>query len=292
MALPIISADQRLSEKRCAKVALVGVPGAGKTSQIRTLDAERTLLVDTEAGDLSILDWAGDTLRPRTWPEFKDLVVFLAGPSPSASPEQAFSQAHFDHVCQKYGDPAQLAKYDTYFVDSLTVLSRMCLAWCKTQPAAFSEKTGKPDTRGAYGLLGTEMIGALTHLQHVRDKHVIYVCILEERLDDFNRRIYQLQLEGAKTSAELPGVLDEVITLAILKMEDGTPYRAFVTGADNTWGFPSKDRSGRLDPIEEPHLGKLIAKCLGHDAVARPAAHATAFPSASTPSPDFHASQE
>jgi len=292
MALPIISADQRLSEKRCAKVALVGVPGAGKTSQIRTLDAERTLLVDTEAGDLSILDWAGDTLRPRTWPEFKDLVVFLAGPSPSASPEQAFSQAHFDHVCQKYGDPAQLAKYDTYFVDSLTVLSRMCLAWCKTQPAAFSEKTGKPDTRGAYGLLGTEMIGALTHLQHVRDKHVIYVCILEEKLDDFNRRIYQLQLEGAKTSAELPGVLDEVITLAILKADDGTPYRAFVTGADNAWGFPSKDRSGRLDPIEEPHLGKLIAKCLGRDAVARPAAPAAAFSSAKTSSPDFHASQE
>lgn len=289
MALPIISADQRLSEKRCAKVALVGVPGAGKTSQIRTLDAERTLLVDTEAGDLSILDWAGDTLRPRTWPEFKDLVVFLAGPSPSASPEQAFSQAHFDHVCQKYGDPVQLAKYDTYFVDSLTVLSRMCLAWCKTQPAAFSEKTGKPDTRGAYGLLGTEMIGALTHLQHVRDKHVIYVCILEEKLDDFNRRIYQLQLEGAKTSAELPGVLDEVITLAILKADDGTPYRAFVTGADNTWGFPSKDRSGRLDPIEEPHLGKLIAKCLGRDAVARPAAPSTAFPNAT---PEFHASQE
>ncbi len=284
MALPIISADQRLSEKRCAKVALVGVPGAGKTSQIRTLNAASTLLVDTEAGDLSILDWAGDTLRPRTWPEFKDLVVFLAGPSPSASPEQAFSQAHFDHVCQKYGDPAQLAKYDTYFVDSLTVLSRMCLAWCKTQPAAFSEKTGKPDTRGAYGLLGTEMIGALTHLQHVRDKHGIYVCILEEKLDDFNRRIYQLQLEGAKTSAELPGVLDEVITLAILKADDGTPYRAFVTGADNTWGFPSKDRSGRLDPIEEPHLGKLIAKCLGRDAVARPATPAVqtspAFPNA------------
>lgn len=265
MSLPIVTADQRLAEKRCAKVALVGVPGAGKTSQIRTLDAERTLLVDTEAGDLSILDWAGDTLRPRTWPEFKDLVVFLAGPSPSASTEQAFSQAHFDHVCQKYGDPAQLAKYDTYFVDSLTVLSRMCLAWCKTQPAAFSEKTGKPDTRGAYGLLGTEMIGALTHLQHVRDKHVIYVCILEEKLDDFNRRIYQLQLEGAKTSAELPGVLDEVITLAILQADDGTPYRAFVTGADNAWGFPSKDRSGRLDPIEEPHLGKLIAKCLGRN---------------------------
>lgn len=68
-------------------------------------------------------------------------------------------------------------------------------------------------------------------------------------------------------------MLDEVITLAILKADDGTPYRAFVTGVDNPWGFPSKDRSGRLAPIEEPHLGKLIAKCLGRTA----AAHASAL---------------
>jgi len=263
--LPIISADQRLAEKRCAKIALIGVPGSGKTSQIRTLDAQRTLFVDTEAGDLSILDWAGDTLRPRTWPEFRDLVVFLAGPMPSASAEQAFSSAHFAHVCAQFGDPAQLAKYDTYFVDSLTVLSRMCLAWCKNQPGAFSEKTGKPDSRGAYGLLGQEMITALTHLQHVRDKHVIYVAILEEKTDEYNRRHFGLQLEGSKTALELPGVLDEVITLALLKTEDGTPYRAFVTRADNPYGYPSKDRSGRLDALEAPDLAKLIAKCLSHD---------------------------
>ncbi|MBA0014120.1 MAG: ATP-binding protein [Nitrosospira sp.] len=266
MSLPIISAEQRLNEKRCAKIALIGIPGSGKTSQIRTLNSQTTLFVDTEAGDLAILDWPGDTLRPRTWPEFRDLVVFLAGPMPTALPEQAFSAAHFQHVCGQYGDPAQLAKYDTYFVDSLTVLSRLCFAWCKTQPQALSEKTGKPDNRGAYGLLGTEMITALTHLQHVRDKHVIYVAILEEKTDDFNRRYYQLQLEGAKTALELPGVLDEVITLAILKADDGTPYRGFVTRADNAYGYPSKDRSGRLDAIEEPHLGRLIAKCLGQNA--------------------------
>ena len=263
MALPIISAEERLKERHSAKVALVGPAGVGKTSQLRTLPSDTTLFVDLEAGDLSVRDWPGDTVRPRTWPEFRDLVVFLAGPMPTASADQAFSQAHFEHVCTKFGDPAQLAKYDTYFVDSLTVLSRLCFAWCKTQPQAFSEKTGKPDNRGAYGQLGQEMITALTHLQHVRDKHVIYVAILEEKTDDFNRRFYQLQLEGSKTALELPGVLDEVVTLAILKADDGTNYRAFVTGADNPFGFPSKDRSGRLDAIEEPHLGKLIAKCLG-----------------------------
>ena len=264
MALPIISAEERLRERHSAKVALVGPAGVGKTSQLRTLPSDTTLFVDFEAGDLSVRDWPGDTVRPRTWPEFRDLVVFLAGPMPTASADHAFSQAHFEHVCTKFGDPAQLAKYDTYFVDSLTVLSRLCFAWCKTQPQAFSEKTGKPDNRGAYGQLGQEMITALTHLQHVLDKHVIYVAILEEKTDDFNRRFYQLQLEGSKTALELPGVLDEVVTLAILKADDGTNYRGFVTRADNPFGFPSKDRSGRLDAIEEPHLGKLIAKCLGH----------------------------
>ena len=263
MTLPIISAEERLKERHSAKVALVGPAGVGKTSQLKTLPSDTTLFVDLEAGDLSVRDWPGDTVRPRTWPEFRDLVVFLAGPMPTASADQAFSQAHFEHVCTKFGDPAQLAKYDTYFVDSLTVLSRLCFSWCKTQPQAFSEKTGKPDNRGAYGQLGQEMITALTHLQHVRDKHVIYVAILEEKTDDFNRRFYQLQLEGSKTALELPGVLDEVVTLAILKADDGSNYRGFVTRADNPFGYPSKDRSGRLDAIEEPHLGKLIAKCLG-----------------------------
>jgi hypothetical protein len=266
MALPIYSAEDRMKEKRSAKIGLVGAPGVGKTSQLKSLPPTSTLFIDLEAGDLSVLDWPGDTVRPRTWPEFRDLVVFLAGPMPTATPDQAFSQAHHDHVCSKYGDPSQLDKYDTYFVDSLTVLSRLCFAWCKTQPQAFSEKTGKPDNRGAYGLLGQEMIAALTHLQHVRDKHVIYVAILEEKTDDFNRRFYQLQLEGSKTALELPGVLDEVVTLAILKADDGTPYRGLITRADNPFGYPSKDRSGRLDAIEEPHLGKLIAKCLGQNA--------------------------
>ena len=54
----------------------------------------------------------------------------------------------------------------------------------------------------------------------------------------------------------------------ILKAEDGSAYRAFVCHTVNPWGYPAKDRSGRLDPIEEPHLGRLMAKITGP---ARPA---------------------
>lgn len=124
-----------------------------------------------------------------------------------------------------------------------------------------SERTGKPDTRGAYGLLGTEMLTALTHLQHARGKHVVFVAILDERLDDFNRKVFTPQIEGSKTATELPGIVDEVVTLAEIKPEQGAAYRALVTHTLNPWGYPAKDRSGRLDLLEAPDLGALIAKC-------------------------------
>lgn len=165
-----------------------------------------------------------------------------------------------------------LDKYETVFVDSITVAGRLCLQWCKGQPQAYSEKTGKPDLRGAYGLMGQEMIAWLTHLQHTRGKNVWFVGILDERLDDFNRRVFQLQIDGSKTGLELPGIVDEVVTLAELKADDGTAYRAFVCHTLNPWGYPAKDRSGRVDQIEEPHLGRLMAKIAGP---ARPPSNAS-----------------
>jgi len=285
MSLPIISADQRLAERRGVKGVLVGRSGIGKTSQLWTLDPERTLFFDLEAGDLAVEGWAGDAIRPRTWPECRDLAVFIGGPDPALRSDQAYSQAHFDAVCEKYGDPSVMDKYETVFVDSITVAGRLCLQWCKGQPQAVSERTGKPDMRGAYGLLGQEMIAWLTHLQHTRGKNVWFVGILDEKLDDFNRRVFQLQIEGSKTGLELPGIVDEVITLAEIREADAEPYRAFVCHTLNPWGYPAKDRSGRLDLIEEPHLGRLMEKIAGP---ARPASERLRFarPTDNTPEPN------
>ncbi len=260
MTLPIITADERLAEMRGVKAAIFGPSGSGKTTLLRTLKASTTLFFDLEAGDLAVEGLAIDTIRPRTWTECRDFAVFIGGPNPALREDQPYSRAHYDAVCKKFGDPGALDKYDTIFVDSITVAGRLCFQWCKGQPEAHSDKTGKPDVRGAYGLHGREMIGWLTHLQHTRAKNVIFVGILDEKLDDFNRKHFVPQIEGSKTGLELPGIVDEVLTLTSLPDQQGELRRVFVCQTQNPWGYPAKDRSGRLEMLEPPDLGRLIDK--------------------------------
>ena len=262
-ALPIITADQRLAAPRGIKGCIFGKSGIGKTSLLWTLDPERTLFMDLEAGDLAIEGWQGDTIRPRTWKDCRDFAVFIGGPNPALRDDQTYSQTHYDAVCAEYGDPAALGKYQTIFIDSITVAGRLCFQWSKGQPDAFSEKTGKPDVRGAYGLHGREMIGWLTHLQHTRAKNVWFVGILDTKVDDFNRKIFVPQIDGSKTGLELPGIVDQVITMAEISDAGGQAQRAFVCQTLNPLGFPAKDRSGRLETLEVPHLGRLMEKIHG-----------------------------
>ena len=119
MSLPIITADQRLAERRGVKGVLVGKSGIGKTSQLWTLKPSATLFFDLEAGDLAVEGWTGDTVRPRTWQECRDFAVFIGGPNPALRDDQPYSQAHFDAVCQRFGESSSMDKYDTVGIDAI-----------------------------------------------------------------------------------------------------------------------------------------------------------------------------
>ena len=85
---------------------------------------------------------------------------------------------------------------------------------------------------------------------------------LETVTDDYGRTVHQLQAEGQRIGREIPGIVDLVITMNSIDFGDGKPVRAFVCTSPNPWGYPAKDRSGSLDQVEPPDLGKLIAKIL------------------------------
>lgn len=256
--MQIIKASDRMKRQGGIKAALFGPSGIGKTTLLKTLPEKTTLFFDLEAGDLAVEGWQGDTIQPRTWEDCRTLAALIAGPNPALRDEQPYSQAHFNHVNAE-GVAEQFKAYETIFIDSITVAGRLCFQWAQGQPEGRSEKTGKPDTRGAYGLHGREMLAWLSQLQHARDRNVVFVGILDQKEDDYGRTQWVPQIEGSKVGRELPGIVDQVITYQEVSAED-QKFRALICTSPNPWGYPAKDRSGRLDQMERPHLGDLFVK--------------------------------
>jgi hypothetical protein len=254
----IISADERLKEQAGAKILLIGPSGVGKTSQLKTLLASTTLFIDIEAGHLAIAGHPVATLRPRTWPDCCNFAAVLGGPNPALPPTSYYSQTHYDAAAREF-DVGQLGNYSTLFVDSLTAAARLSFVHAEQQPEAFTDR-GKKDLRSVYGLHARQMIGWLSQLQQARGRNVILVAILEKITDEFKTVEWVPQIEGSKTARELPGIVDQIVTMQFLDFGDGKLSRAFVCSSPNPWGLPAKDRSGRLQQLEEPDLGKLIAK--------------------------------
>jgi hypothetical protein len=109
------------------------------------------------------------------------------------------------------------------------------MLYARQQPEAISERTGKPDVRGAYGLLGREVIQALKHLQHAPGKTVVFVGVLEKVTDEFNTVTWQPQMEGTKAARELPGIVDQVLSMQL-----------FARNAEGAWVLDEKATERRL----------------------------------------------
>jgi hypothetical protein len=275
MSLRILSADERLQEAQGkTTIALFGPSGAGKTTLLKTLPPAETLCIDLEAGLKSVQHWPGDSIPVRRFADAVDIACLIGGANPAAQPDEHFSEAHHAHLRAQHPDLAErIDGKRIVFVDSITDLTRQAMAWAKARPEALSERTGKPDTRGAYGLLAREVIGLLKHLQHAPGRTVIFVGILEKVVDDMNRVNWQPQMEGGKAARELPGIVDQVLTLGLFTQEacedggvswqycpDKGHARRLVCRSGNPWGLPAKDRSGQLDLTEPPDLGALLTK--------------------------------
>lgn len=257
--MKIISASERLKQQTGVKMVIFGSYGVGKTSLLKTIE-EPTLCLDFEAGLLAVQDWHGDSLSIRTWEEARDVACLIGGVNPASY--DVYGSRHFAAIKDKYKD-CDFSKYKCIFIDSITIASKLCLAWCKTRPESFSEKSGKPDLRGTYGLLANEMSAWVSQFQHIPDKDIVFVGLLDQKTDELGKTTWMPQIEGSKTAIELPAVLDEVISMVIIRDSNDEMCRKFVCHTMNPVGYPAKDRSGKLNMLEVADLGRLLNKIRG-----------------------------
>jgi hypothetical protein len=278
MALRLITATERLSDLQNKDTLLiVGENGVGKTSLLYTIPPEiRVLALDMEAGLKSVQEWNGDSIPIRTWEELAEIACLIIGPDPTAQPTDFLSEGHCASVIARYGPIIDLKPYRLLFVDSITEMSRLCAAWCKGRPDSWTTKVLKdgtaeitPNNFGFFGLIAREMIRFLKHFQRAPGLDVVFVGILERVEDEFHRPIWQLQLEGGKTGRELPGIVNNVLTMDRFEIDQQGSWihapgngsrRMFVCSQPNPFSLPAKDRSGTLDVLERAHLGELLAK--------------------------------
>ena len=245
MALAIVTADQRRATNT-VKGMIWGQAGVGKTTLLKTLDPATTLTLNIEGGMLSVERddefgpaWAGDSINLETWPEAKAVL-------------QGLKSNHPD-----------FAKYKTVFIDSMSKATNLCFVWAQAQPEAFSEKTGAPDVRGAYGLLARECVEWCNEWKHLPGRNVWIVGGLEQKEVDGIRDWKPLTM-GGKLANELPYIMDFNLVMGRIKAADGKTYRVLFTDPDLNPEYasvPVKTRV-RLAQYEEPHLGKLIAKAI------------------------------
>src|SRR5262249_59281215 len=132
--MKIISADERLAERRGVKALIIGPSGVGKTTLLRTLESTTTLFVDIEAGDLAVQDVPVDTIRIDDWSAARDLACRIGGPHPNFPPTARFSEAHYQAV---RGPPAGLPPDNTSFVHRPTARRRLSFPSAAPQPHRF-----------------------------------------------------------------------------------------------------------------------------------------------------------
>lgn len=268
MGIRLITADERLAAADKTTAVVLGPSGVGKTSLLKTTDPETTFAADAEAGLKAVQDWRGTSIDIREesakygvhpWVYCRALICWLGGPDPAAGDASPYSMASYQSYVNSaaFGDLSVMSKFKLFFLDSITVVSRWAFDWCQRQPEAFAAN-GKPDTRGAYGLVARELIAWFTQVQHMKLSTII-VGILDRKEDDLKRVSWEPQIVGSSAALALPGIFDQVITMQIFETPEGAKYRALIC-TPNQWNYPGKDRSGRLDMMEPPDLGRLITK--------------------------------
>lgn len=205
-------------------------PGYGKTTLASTL-GDGTLIVSCENGLLSLKDYDCDYIEldpHRRLDHLREIINFLLTTE---------------------------TKYKTLFIDGLQEISEV-----------FMEEAQKkfPDPAQSFPKFGFYNQQFKKFLKKLRDLklNIFLSALVKEKKEDVGS-VFLPDITG-KLSNEIAAMCDIVLTIVIDKKENGGVERKLLTAPMNN--FICKDRSGKLETFEPPHLGNIINKIFSQGA--------------------------
>jgi len=206
------------------KALIYGESGTGKTKLAATVP--EPLILNAEGGLLSLAQDNLDSVKIETVQDVMDVYQFIT-------------------------ESKDADKYQTIILDSISEIAEVYLSALKKQ---------HKDPRAAYGELADDVSKLIRAFRDIPDKHVYFIGKGAKVEDENGIGVYRPIMPGKNLLNGLPYHFDLVMALRIGKLEDGEEYRYLQTRAEMQ--YIAKDRSGVLEPIEEPNLGLIFDKII------------------------------
>jgi len=207
------------------KLLIYGKAGIGKTTLMSTL--QNQIILSAESGLLSLQEFDIPYIEINTLQDIYDAYNWLTE-----------------------SDEAKV--YESVGLDSVTEIADVILSTYKRE---------YKDARKAYGDLADDMMELLRKYRDIKGKNIIFSAQTARLVDeDSGITNYLPAMPGKQLLNKVPFYFDGVYFMTSMLGEDNEEYRVLRT--QTGIGYEAKDRSKKLKPIEEPHLGKIFSKII------------------------------
>lgn len=214
------------------KALCYGFAGVGKTTLCKT--APEPIIISAEAGLLSLADVSIPVIEIKNADDLKEAFLFVTTSSDAK-------------------------KFQTICLDSITDIGEVLLSDLKEK---------NKDPRKAYGDLADQMGKLVRAFRDISDRHIYFTAKANRIVDESGITSHIPHMPGKQLVTNLPYWFDLVLPLRIGKTDEGETYRYLQSQPSMYW--EAKDRSGKLNPMEEPNLEKLFAKIINGDGKPAP----------------------
>ncbi|RTL05217.1 ATP-binding protein [Candidatus Dependentiae bacterium] len=219
------------------KILVYGAAGRGKTYLARTL--KDVLVISAEGGLLSL---RGANI------DYWDITTDENGKLLSKEKRLESLRSAYDYV---QSDEVR-KKYKWLFIDSLTEIGQVVIESLKLK---YPEKK---DALVMWGEYADQMRSLIKAFRDLPGYNVVFTALDTTEKDENAKRYQAVDLQG-KISTQLPGYFDEVFYFHVYDDENTGEKKRFLITQPNDKVI-AKDRSGRLDIMEEADLGKIASK--------------------------------